>query len=366
MWPLIVPLIAMLAAGVAHADPARTTSLESPQQFYGPLRTRDLTPFGYLRLDMRPAFAGSIEPGRWAIETELGYQNTWALSEPVERYLRSRPTRRNLTADDVTALRALPGENYLVDLELGEVDLTLHRQLTPAWGAYVIVAGAVYGGGALDGLVEQVHSAFGLSQMGRHGLKRDQINVVMDLDSLQYALLDGHSRSGLLDPTFGVRYSGLRLTEPWSLVLEGAVKVAVAGRRNFLSTGRADLGVQASLARRGTNHAVYASLGVVDYGGSESEAQPEARVVPTLVLGLESHLTGRLHSIVQVYASPSMYDASDTRLEELTSPKYQLSLGLRYHRGGQLFTFAVTENLANMNNTPDVGFQLGWAYRPQL
>jgi hypothetical protein len=27
-------------------------------------------------------------------------------------------------------------------------------------------------------------------------------------------------------------------------------------------------------------------------------------------------------------------------------------------------TFAVTENLVNFNNSPDIGFQLGWAYSP--
>lgn len=51
--------------------------------FYGLLRARDLTPFGFLRLDMRPAHAVTIEPGSWAIEAELGYQNTWALSPEV-------------------------------------------------------------------------------------------------------------------------------------------------------------------------------------------------------------------------------------------------------------------------------------------
>ena len=30
-----------------------------------------------------------------------------------------------------------------------------------------------------------------------------------------------------------------------------------------------------------------------------------------------------------------------------------------------LFTFAITENLQNVNNTPDIGFQLGLAYIPQ-
>ena len=29
-------------------------------------------------------------------------------------------------------------------------------------------------------------------------------------------------------------------------------------------------------------------------------------------------------------------------------------------------SFAITENLQNFNNTPDVGLQLGWAYSPAL
>src|SRR5215510_10868571 len=88
----------------AHAD-----------QLWGMLRARDLTPFGFLRLDMRPAYAVSIEPGSWALETELGYQNTWALSPEVEKYLISREPqgRAELGPADVDAIRALPGENYL-------------------------------------------------------------------------------------------------------------------------------------------------------------------------------------------------------------------------------------------------------------
>jgi len=31
-----------------------------------------------------------------------------------------------------------------------------------------------------------------------------------------------------------------------------------------------------------------------------------------------------------------------------------------------VLSFAITENLQNLNNTPDVGVQLGWAYSPAL
>ena len=359
------PLAGHTGGTTPEAPPPVERTEVSVQPFYGPLRARDLTPFGYLRLDMRPAYSGAIAPGGWAIESEFGYQNTWALSGPVEKYLQARPERRGLTAADVAAIRALPGENYLVDLELGELDVTLHRRVTPHWGAFLIVSAAAYGGGALDGAIEQFHSAFGMTDKGRRGLARDQMNVVMDLDSLQYASLDGRARNGLLDPTLGVRYTGVTLPAPWSFALEAAVKVPVAGQRDFLSTGRLDTGLQASVMRRGDRHAFYGSIAVVDYAGSDGDAQPDARIVPTVVVGFESHLTARVHSIVQLYASPSIYDGDDTGLSALTSNKYQLSLGMRYHRGSHLLTFALTENLANMNNTPDVGLQLGWGYRPQ-
>src|SRR6185503_7575410 len=107
--------------------------------FYGLLRSRDLSPFGFLRLDMRPAHAVAIEPGTWALETEVGYQNTWALSPEVEKYLTSiEPQgRHDLGAADAAAIRALPGENYLLDLELGLLDVTFHYKFTHDWTGYL-------------------------------------------------------------------------------------------------------------------------------------------------------------------------------------------------------------------------------------
>src|SRR5262245_65768646 len=55
------PAVSMTLCGSAHA--------EGGGQFYGLLRSRDLSPFGFLRLDMRPAHAVAIDPGTWAIET---------------------------------------------------------------------------------------------------------------------------------------------------------------------------------------------------------------------------------------------------------------------------------------------------------
>ena len=59
-----LPAAMLTLAGLAFGAPQ---SYAEDGQLYGLLRTRDLTPFGFLRLDMRPAHAVSIEPGSWAI-----------------------------------------------------------------------------------------------------------------------------------------------------------------------------------------------------------------------------------------------------------------------------------------------------------
>jgi hypothetical protein len=127
--------------------------------YFGLLRTRDITPFGFLRLDMRPTHARIAPEGSWGVETELAYQNTWALSPNVENYLSTLSGRRDLGPADADAIRALPGENYLVDLELALLDVTFHYKFSSQWAAYLVLSGSWYGGGFLDSTIESFHAA---------------------------------------------------------------------------------------------------------------------------------------------------------------------------------------------------------------
>jgi Protein of unknown function (DUF3187) len=69
---------------------------------------------------------------------------------------------------------------------------------------------------------------------------------------------------------------------------------------------------------------------------------------------------------VQGYLSTSAYTSKTTDLEELNGTKYQITLGLRHMQGKLLYTFGFTENLQNVNNTPDISVQFGLAYIPRL
>ena len=355
-------LTAFLAMAATYGPPL--SSAES--DYLGLVRARDLTTFGFLRLDIRPAHAVHSAPGTWAIETELAHQNTWALSSGARKYLDGLSGRRNLGPEEVADIRALPGENYVFDMELAELDVTLHYKFTEHWGGYLVLSGVNYSGGFLDGTIENFHDALGFDDNARPAVEQDAINLIADLDSADIAVFDAPTTGGLLDPTIGVRYSSPQQLKGWNYVVEAAAKLALQGEEEFLSTGRSDYGVQATLQRFGDHHAWYVSASAVYYDGRSSITPTDPQVIPTLVLGYERKLNDKTHLVLQTYISDSIYSKEDTRLASLLDTKMQLSVGIYRRMGRGVLSFAFTENLQNFNNTPDVGLLLGWAYSPAL
>jgi len=354
----------LLACEAAVAQDTTQPVLQEYPKF-GLLRERDLSPFGFLRLDMRPAHAAWLPPGSWEVEVLLGYQNTWLLSPNVERHFESLPGRRSLGQADVDAIRTLPGEAYLVDLELGLVDLALHRQLTKHWSVNATISGVRYRGGFVDSTIEGIHNTFGFGLFGRPAVARNSFNVILDLKSVNTpVLLNAPSDGGLLDPTFGVRYSVAAAPSPWNLVLEGAVKVAIDGQREFLSTGSTDVGLQATLQRFAGRHAGYVSAAAVRAKVSGLTLNDRSQIVPTFIGGYEYSVSQRTGVIAQLYVSRSVFKREDTDLDDLLATKYQVSLGVRHRIDASVFSFAITENIKSNNNVPDFGFQIGWTYSP--
>jgi hypothetical protein len=358
---------ALLAAALCLAA-FMPPALAEGGRFYGMLRERDLSPFGFLRLDMRPAHAVNIEPHTFAFETSLGYQNTWALSREVEKYFTSIESegRHEIGPAEVDTIRNLPGENYLVDVELATLDLTVHYKISSQWTAYAIATAVSYQGGFLDSAIEQFHDLLGFSTFGRPAVTRNDTNLILDLKGAQAVLLDAPRTSGFMDPVFGLRYSGITLPRHWQMSIETAVKVPLEGERMLLSTGRTDYGLQASLRHLGGRNAFHMDFSAVYYAGERAPVPHEAQIVPTIVLGWERQLTDRTNVNLQGYASRSVYRREQTDLDELLSDKFQLSLGLRHRFDKVLMSFAITENLQNLNNTPDIGFQIGIAWVPSI
>ena len=91
----------------------------------------------------------------------------------------------------------------------------------------------------------------------------------------------------------------------------------------------------------------------------------DAQLLPTVIFGYEFKWTAKTNLNVQVYVSNSVYQHAQTDLDELLGMKYEYSLGFRNRVENWLVTFGFTENVQNINNTPDIGFQLGVAWIPR-
>ena len=351
-------LLLGLAALVAAAAPAAGEGVPpGPDRWVhiGPVRIRDLTPFGIFRLDFLPAHAVAATPGTWAFEVNLSYQNTYVVSDNVAAYLRARNVGRRaaLSAEDVAAIRDLPGDAYLVDLELGLYDLTVHHRFDSHWAGYVTIPVLSFQDGAYDRVIEDFHGEFGFSTANRELLPRDDFQVVVSTAGGEVVALEPPD-DGLGDPVVGVRHSLFERPARWNLILEAAGKFPWRSDEPFLSTGRADGGLQVSFQRFFAGSALYLSASAVYMDGSSSPANPDLeRWIPTAVAAWERRLTRQTNCILQLYASPSVI--RDSTVEELTADKYLLTAGLQSERRGWFYRLAITENLANFENTPDVG-----------
>jgi len=336
------------------------SSARGQTELMGPLRIRDMTPFNILRLDMPPAHAVTAGPGSWAIEAELSRTNVFVMSGNVKTYLEQHGTGRPLTQADVDAIAGSGEDAYFVDGEIGLLDLTFHYGVTRHASVYLTLPVYDFTGGFLDGTVDRFHQNFGFGTEGRDLVARNRFQIVASLHGQRIAFLSPPVEHGVGDPVVGARRSWPLQGARWTLVLDGAAKIALRDERSFLSTGSNDFGLQASLQGKFRRQGVYLSASFVRTDGRVFGVPLGSRVVPTLTAAYEVGVTRRTNAILQLYASESAI--RDTTIDEIKAHKYQASLGLRSRRGHLVYGFAVTENVANFENTPDVGLSLTLAW----
>lgn len=357
-WFAAILAVLLLAPGMAGAE--EREDAEAPVwQPLGLVRVRDMTPFGISRLDMLPAHAVPATPGTLGVEVAASYQNTWAMSANVREYLEARGTRRGeITPAEVADLVALPGDAYLVDGELGLLDVTLHYRASEHFGIYATLPYFTFSSGFLDPAIESFHDTFGFSTAGRDLAPRNRFLAVADLQGAT-VVIDDAPRDELGDPVIGGRYSMRSADGRWGLIVEGAIKWVLFDSERLTSTGANDLGLQLSLQRFLRRNAFYLSLATVYYQSPDTGLSRDLWI-PTLVAGWETRLRARSSFIAQLYVSDS--NIQDTPLAELAATKVQATLGLQWVYRGIPFRFAITENVANFQNTPDIGFNLSFAW----
>ena len=332
------------------------------EEFYGPLRNRDMGPVGFARLHMLPDHAIAPSDGRWGFELHLSHSNTFAMDAETQEYLRQRGSRQSLTQQDVDNIFALSGDTYLFDAALTLAQFTVHYGLSDNWSLYGSLPYFRYGGGGLDSTIENFHESFGFDTFGRNYLPRNQVNGVVALGGNELVLLDAGSQSGIGDPIVGLRYHR-RLDSRNAISIEVAHKEVIQDDKFFRTTGSDDTGVQVSWHHFYDRSAMYLSASIVRIGSAAPFPDNTRHVLPKINAAWEYRMTERSNFVFQVNAQDSLFkNGTDP---EISSHVYQASLGVRQRYGKLVWSYALTENLVNFNNTADLGFHIGLAWSPE-
>lgn len=329
------------------------------EEFYGPLRNRDMGPVSFPRLHMLPDHALAPSDGRLAFELHLSSSNTFAMDEETYAYLEQRGDRQALTQQDVDNILALGGDTYLFDGSLDLLQFTTHYGLSDNWSVYFSLPMMRLGGGYMDRTIESFHDNFGFSTFGRDFLPRNQVNAVVSLGGEEIVLLDVPPTSGVGDPVFGIRYYWRAGTRN-AFSIELAHKEVIQEPKFFRTTGGSDTGIQLNWHHFAGNSAFYVNASAVKLGSADPFPGNTRSVLPKLNLAWEYRLQEQLNLVLQFNAQRSLFrDGTDP---EISSNVYQASIGLRQRHGDFVWSYALTENLVNFNNTADIGIHIGFAW----
>ena len=150
--------------------------------------------------------------------------------------------------------------------------------------------------------------------------------------------------------------------------VETAVKIPIDGERPLLSTGTHRLRIAGCPCGGWVNgmHCTWISPRCIT-PAKTCPPSIESQVIPTIVIGWERQMS-RAHEPepAGLRQHERLQACADRISTNCSADKFQLSLGVRHRFDCCLVSFGVTENLQNLNNTPDIGFQIGFAWVPRL
>lgn len=325
----------------------------------GPLRIRDqfLPGLGYFGFD--PVAADILEEGEWQVDFVLTVSNTFAHSLEVEAALETRESRETL---GIAELRAIPSDRpgralFYLDGEHARGAVAVRRGIGHGLQVELSLPVIAIGGGFLDSTIEGFHDAFSLGQAGRLGVPRDDFSAYLRTEERE-VYLDRSPGTALGDAVVGLRYD-LRHRSPtpaFQLAIEALGKLPTGDVEGLTSSGSADFGVQLLGTRYFRGSCLHFALGAA-YLGPHDLLALDAQTIASGMLAWEIALGSKTTGLLQATVSQSPFGDLDS--DEFSSASTQLTVGIKHALGSSVLFLGFTENLANFNNTADIGLHFG-------
>lgn len=329
-----------------------------------PLRVRDYTFPSFLVLGFAPMPSAPLGKGNYAFEFHGSVINDFQASDAVEDYLaqtRGDGIRRALDQHDVDAILALPeGQAFYIDAEYDAADFAFFYGLADNLDLGLAITALHYTAGRLDSSIFDFHQDIGFGQQGRDYVLDNQFQVVFGANGLPpLVTLDGAGVSGIGDPSIFLRYAFRSRSNGWQYGLTLGVKPPIANTTRFLSTGSWDYGLQLVADRRFKHSALIVNLSAVRAGTFDQNGF-DPPVLPALNLSYLYRFQHFPRTRVMLQALVAEHPFRDLVDSDLSKLETQLTLAMKWNTPLGVFGLGLTENVFNMDNTPDIGLHLSW------
>jgi hypothetical protein len=328
----------VIAALIAQDESALPTAPPAPAPYarplenagFGPLRLATQSPFPALRLSIAPEGPSTLPEGRWELRETLTWSRIWGQSD---RYLLSFET---LNATHSAGLAV--SERLRLDFGLTQVTRF---------------------GGKLDGFVRAFHETMGIDQGGRDSLARGAFAFELRGDAA--ARID--ERSARLGSEYAFATLGFALSEGSDVAPAVTTSLSVKtdlGDSDGLDGNAVEFAGSLGLAKRFGGFHAYADAGASWHGRDRFYGVELRPIGLSFLAALEWGLAGDFSLVFQyLWTSGAAVD-----LGPFSRPSNELSLGAKIAVSDRsVLEFAVTENLAPFDNSPDFGLHAGLTSR---
>jgi len=219
-----------------------------------------------------------------------------------------------------------------------------------------------YGGGTMDGFIDEFHKIFGFPEGGRDINPKDQQNYYYERDGQTRISLQ-KSQAGVGDTMISAQWSSSkpgnirRSRYSWS----ASLKLPTGDPTTLLGSGGTDisLGFNASVPDKfwGYRYNFYFSMGGLWLGRSYYLSDLQRQLVAFSGLGFSVELYPHLNFKTQLYGHSDLY--ADTNVAEIGQESVQITIGGEWQISKQWrYDFALSEDLL-IDAAPDVTFYSG-------
>jgi hypothetical protein len=335
----------------------------------GPLSVRNLFPPALPFLSHVPEATMGLPPGTVSLTYQYAVANTYINTQfaglGVTPVIGAAEVARGLTAADFPAL----GYGAYIDVEAAVHTVRLRYGLSRSLELGLDQSWVGFGGGSMDGAIEQVERSVGGLNRQRLDVPRNQYQYFLAKDGKLLAASTGSFDGVPQDPVLSVKWiwSGGGAVLPAAalkLAYKAPLDAATTAPRSLVSSGRADSGYHLLLAKGVGNVVAHFQLGetLLSQKGSDY-----ADSIQHKLFALEFRRDSRNSWLLQMATQTSIFRGSpDSRRNDfaMTRATDLLVLGHKFQGRQAAFDWGLVEDINSTANSTDVVvfFNLGWRW----